>query len=191
MDCPTKALVPDTPSTVAMVLDAAVPAMVVDITWVGVTVSDLVPDEVNVPGGKANAVGGFLGMGREPASAGAQMVKPVLLFSLLFFTMIFISTGSFAQPWRHGMPDTYERQPYGQFCPGMRGDPYGARKPVRTVDEARQALEQYFSATGMKVTVGSVEERRWFFIAEMLDAQGTVIDKAIVDKRTGRIRSIY
>jgi hypothetical protein len=73
----------------------------------------------------------------------------------------------------------------------MRGDPYGARKPVRTADEAKQLLEQYFEGTGKKVVIGSIEERRWFFIAEVLDKEGTLIDKAIVDKRTGRIRSIY
>lgn len=85
----------------------------------------------------------------------------------------------------------YEKPPYGQFCPGMRGDPYGARRSVRTVDEAKQVLEQYFEGTGKRIGIGNIEERRWFFIAELLDLEGTLIDKAIVDKRTGRIRSIY
>jgi len=89
------------------------------------------------------------------------------------------------------MYDRYEKPPYGQFCPGMRGDPYGARRQVKTMDEAKQVLEQYFEGTGKKVGIGQIEERRWFFIAEVLDPQGIMIDKAIVDKRTGRIRSIY
>jgi hypothetical protein len=52
-------------------------------------------------------------------------------------------------------------------------------------------LESYFEGTGKRVGIGNIEERRWFFIAELLDPEGTLIDKAIIDKRTGRIRSIY
>lgn len=65
------------------------------------------------------------------------------------------------------------------------------RKPVGTVDEARQVIENYFAARQMAVTVGKIEERKWFFLAEILDQDGTVIDETIVDKRTGRIRSTY
>jgi hypothetical protein len=119
------------------------------------------------------------------------MVKRVLALLVITFALVVMPLASSAQPWRHGMGDSYERPPYGQFCPGMRGDPYGARKPVRTTDEAKQVLEQYFENTGKKVGVGTIEERRWFFIAEVLDPKGILIDKAIVDKRTGRIRSIY
>lgn len=118
--------------------------------------------------------------------------------ALRIFTLIsilsvltFLPAISVAQPWRHGMYEKYERRPYGQFCPGMQGDPYGARKQVRTLEDAKQVLEQYFEGTGKKFGIGNIEERRWFFIIEVLDSQGTMVDKAIVDKRTGRIRSIY
>jgi hypothetical protein len=73
----------------------------------------------------------------------------------------------------------------------MRGDPYGARRAVRTTDEARHVLEQYFEGTGKKVGIGKIEERRWFFIVEVLNNEGALTDKALVDKRTGRIRTIY
>jgi hypothetical protein len=73
----------------------------------------------------------------------------------------------------------------------MRGDPYGVRKPVRTADEARQVLAEYFEGSGQKVRLGNIEERRWFFIIEVKDTEGSLIDKAIVHKRSGRIRSIY
>ncbi len=55
----------------------------------------------------------------------------------------------------------------------MRGDPYGARKQVRTMEEAKQTLEQYLEGTGKKAAIGNIEERRWFFIIELLDADGT------------------
>jgi len=110
---------------------------------------------------------------------------------VIAIVLISLPAASSAQPWRYGMHDKYERHPYGQFCPGLRGDPYGARRLVRTTDEAKQVLEQYFEGTGRKVGIGNIEERRWFFIAELLSPEGVLIDKAIVDKRTGRIRSIY
>lgn len=120
-----------------------------------------------------------------------EMKKYVTTSILIVFAVLVVPLTSSAQPWRHGMPDSYERPPYGQFCPGMRGGPYGERKPVRTKYEAKQALEQYFESTGKKVNIGTMEERRWFFVAEVLNPEGMLIDKALVDKRTGRIRSIY
>lgn len=135
--------------------------------------------------------GGFLGSRRDPASTGVEMAKRILLIGLLFLMAVAIPVGSFGQPWRRGMHESGERPPYGQFCPGMRGDPYGARKPVRTTDEARRLLEKYFENTGKTMGVGTIEEKRWFFVAELLDSAGNVLDKALIDKRTGRIRSIY
>jgi hypothetical protein len=120
-----------------------------------------------------------------------EMKQYVAYCMLIVFAVVAVPLVSSAQPWRHGIPDSYERPPYGQFCPGMRGGPYGERKPVRTKDEAKQALEQYFESTGKKVGIGAIEERRWFFVAEVLNPEGMLIDKALVDKRTGRIRSIY
>jgi len=119
------------------------------------------------------------------------MVVRMLVMIVIAIVLISLPAASSAQPWRYGMHDKYERPPYGQFCPGLRGDPYGARRLVRTTDEAKQVLEQYFEGTGRKVGIGNIEERRWFFIAELLSPEGVLIDKAIVDKRTGRIRSIY
>ncbi len=93
-----------------------------------------------------------------------------------------------AQP---GGPGGYRGMPYGHFCPGMGMGPYGMRKPVRTADEAKQVVERYFSSSGQAVHCGKVEEKDLYFEAEILDHNGTLIDKAIVDKRNGRIRSIY
>jgi hypothetical protein len=119
------------------------------------------------------------------------MIIRVLVLVMIAFVGCAVPAISSAQPWRRGIQDSYERPPYGQFCPGMRGDPYGGRNPVATTEEAKQALEKYFDATGKKVSIGRIEERRWFFFAETLDPEGNVVDKAVIDKRTGRIRSIY
>ncbi len=88
-------------------------------------------------------------------------------------------------------PGMYHGAPYGHYCPGPGWGPYGARKPVRTAEEAKGILEKYFSASGKDVKIGAVEQKRWYFEAEILDPQGSLVDRAIVDRRTGRIRSIY
>ena len=85
----------------------------------------------------------------------------------------------------------YRGMPYGQFCPGPRSRPYGAPKAVGTANEARQVIESYYMGCGQHLRCGKVEEKTGYFEADMLDHEGAVVDKVIVDKRTGRIRSIY
>jgi hypothetical protein len=62
---------------------------------------------------------------------------------------------------------------------------------VRSVEEAKQVIETYFASMGENVGTGKIEEKGLFFEVEILDKDGALMDKAIVDKRTGRIRSIY
>ena len=102
---------------------------------------------------------------------------------------IFVAPAS--APAQQAGPGMYRGMPYGQFCPGRGWGPYGVRKPVRTVDEAKQVIDSYFSALGQTMRAGAVEERRWYFEVEILERDGTVVDKAAVDKRNGRIRSMY
>jgi hypothetical protein len=66
---------------------------------------------------------------------------------------------------------------------------YGAKKPVKTLKEAETALREFFK--GRDVEIGEIEEKELFFEAEIKDKKGRVIDRAVIDKRTGRIRSIY
>jgi hypothetical protein len=90
-----------------------------------------------------------------------------------------------------GPPCMYRGMPYGHYCPGRGRGPYGARKPVTSADEAKTLVESYFAGLHENVAVGKIEEKTLFFEVELLNSDGTLIDKAIVDKRTGRIRSIY
>ncbi|MBA4418589.1 MAG: hypothetical protein C0392_11890 [Syntrophus sp. (in: bacteria)] len=112
-----------------------------------------------------------------------------LITLLIMFTL---PSTSKAQPVPPGCPGWYEgAAPYGRHCPGMGRGPYGARRVIKTPDEAKQAIEQYFSGSGKAIEVGKVEERRWFFKADILGPDNTLIDILIIDRRTGRIRSIY
>jgi hypothetical protein len=78
----------------------------------------------------------------------------------------------------------YGYYPYGEFRRG-----YGERRAVASNQEARRMLREYFY--GRDVRIGDIRERNLFFEAEIRDRRGALVDKVIVDKRTGRIRSMY
>lgn len=103
----------------------------------------------------------------------------ILIFSLVSF--------SFSQPFCPDCPMGHGRPPYGAYCP-QKGW-YGAKKPVRSPEEAIAILRSYFQDKELIINI--VKERRWGFIAEITRSDGTLVDIVIVDRRTGRIRSIY
>lgn len=74
--------------------------------------------------------------------------------------------------------------PYGESRGG-----YGEKKAVSSVQEARRMIRDYFS--GRDVKVGDIRERDLYFEADVRDRHGALVDKVIIDKRTGRIRSTY
>ncbi|MDA8077601.1 MAG: hypothetical protein M0Z79_01560 [Nitrospiraceae bacterium] len=78
-----------------------------------------------------------------------------------------------------------DRSPYG----GFRGGAYGEKRAVATVDDARRILHEYFGKRGLRV--GDIREKELYFEADILDPRGAVVDKVIVNRRNGRIRSIY
>ncbi len=71
---------------------------------------------------------------------------------------------------------------------GIQED-YGEKQKITSPEEARKALKKYFA--GRDVIIGEVIEKEIYFEADIKDRNNTVIDKVIVNKRTGRIRSIY
>jgi hypothetical protein len=85
----------------------------------------------------------------------------------------------------------YRGRPYGHFCPGLGRGLYGRRMPVTSAQEARKVIEVYFAGLGEDVSTGKVDEGHLFFEVEVIAKDGAIIDKVIVDKRTGRFRSIY
>jgi hypothetical protein len=79
--------------------------------------------------------------------------------------------------------------PYGGYCCGPRWGWYGAKNPVRTEKDARERLEKYYE--GQDVIIGNIVQQRMHFHVEIRDRQDTVVDRVIIDRRTGRIRSLY
>ena len=80
------------------------------------------------------------------------------------------------------------RSPYGAYCPKRHPDHYGARHPVRTVSDARERLLQFFGSD--QTDVINLEERPRHFRADIVDKHGKLLDTVIIDRRSGRIRSI-
>jgi hypothetical protein len=112
------------------------------------------------------------------------------LFALIVILLVTLAIPvvAGAQPMGRGM---YRGAPYGHYCPGMQWGPYGVRRPVATADQAKQVIDLYLSGNSEGLSVGNVEEKKWYFEAEILDKDKKITDKVIVDKRSGRIRSIY
>jgi hypothetical protein len=112
----------------------------------------------------------------------------IRLLVIVLVILLVMPAAAFAQPRGRG---GYRGMPYGHTCPGMKWGPYGAPMPVKTADEARQAIERYYIGSGESMRTGHIEEERWYFRADVIDRTGSVVDTVIIDKRTGRIRSIY
>lgn len=74
-------------------------------------------------------------------------------------------------------------------CGKRRGDWYGASHPVADARDAGEQLRSYFA--GQELTVSAVSEKKWGYVAEILDRDGKIVDKVMIDKRSGRIRSIF
>ena len=108
-----------------------------------------------------------------------SMRKAILLS--LFMTMLYFCSLTFA-----GAEDA---SPYGGYKKGTAETGYGEKRPVTTIEEARKALTEYFAKKDVKI--GEIREQELFFEAEIRDKSNNLVDKVIIDKRTGRIRSTY
>lgn len=86
----------------------------------------------------------------------------------------------------------YQGEIYGQFCPGSRrGGPYGARAPVVTVEEVAQAIEKCLSIRNQGLHAGRTLDNRGYFEVEVVDRNGAMVDRLVVVKQSGRVRSVY
>lgn len=113
------------------------------------------------------------------------------MLNVLAVTLVIGLTGPLLVP-SAARADDCERhgsRPYGDYCQGRRWGRYGANDPVKSAGEARRRLEGFFEDED--VVVGKITERDSYFEAEIRDSAGELADRVIIDKRTGRIRSVY
>ncbi|MCI0469926.1 MAG: hypothetical protein L0Y62_07705 [Nitrospirae bacterium] len=77
--------------------------------------------------------------------------------------------------------------PYGDYSRGGKGKGYGEKNNVTSKDDAKKALNKYYENRDVKA--GGIKEREFFYESEIKDKDNNIVDRVIIDKRTGRIRS--
>ena len=77
---------------------------------------------------------------------------------------------------------------FGSYPSGAGWGSYGARTSVQTGKDAKAILQQYYAKD--RVKIGRIMERKGYFEAEIKAENGRVVDVVIIDKGSGRIRSI-
>jgi hypothetical protein len=114
--------------------------------------------------------------------------------STVFFALILVFAGAAAEYLYAETPARKEsvecRPTYGHYWRSSKWGWYGARKQVKTPVEARQIIEQVFMQNN-NIKVVRITERPHYFIAEMINKKGVVVDLILIDRRTGRIRSMF
>lgn len=90
--------------------------------------------------------------------------------------------------WCDGAGGTCSTENRGR-CGKRRGDWYGARHPVASAEEALGLFMNYYA--GQLYTISPPIEKKWGFMADILDRNGVMIDRVMIDKRSGRIRSLH
>jgi hypothetical protein len=114
----------------------------------------------------------------------------VLILGLIFSFILALPYNALSEDICLDCPRWQGSPPYGDYCPGPERGWYGAKKKVKSAKEAKDILMKYFSQY-KDLNITNITERRFFFEAEIRDKNENLIDIVIVDKRTGRIRSIY
>jgi hypothetical protein len=84
-------------------------------------------------------------------------------------------------------PGFYRGQPFSPYG-GPHGG-YGERRAVRSRGDAQRMLNDYYMRRSMRI--GPIREDRFYYEADILDRNNRFMDRVIIDKRSGRIRSVY
>jgi hypothetical protein len=112
----------------------------------------------------------------------------IMKWMVVLFVLLALVAPTMAQAECRGSNEN-ARRPYGDYCDGPGRGWYGAKRGVNSVGEARSILRDYYADD--PVTIGKIFEKKSYFEAEILNRNNRAIDTVIVDRRTGRIRSIY
>jgi hypothetical protein len=111
--------------------------------------------------------------------------------SLILIIAVFISAAGSSYAQVVIFQGVVECKPvYGYYWRSNKWGWYGARKEVRTPVEAKEILDK-FLIHHRGIRIGMIKETNHFFEAEILNSSGTRVDLLLIDKRTGRMRTIY
>lgn len=114
----------------------------------------------------------------------------IFILSLAFLLYILNPHIALSDEQYQDSPKWRGKSPYGDYCQGKKWGWYGAKKKVKDAKEAENIIKEIFSSD-KDVKIVNIREKRFFFEAEIRDKKNNLVDIVIIDKRTGRIRSIY
>lgn len=116
------------------------------------------------------------------------MIKANIIWAITLIVLITAIEFSYAQQTKK---EAVECQPvYGHYWRSYKWGWYGARREVRTPVEAKEIIEQLLIHDS-SIRVVRMREKAHFYIAEIINNKGILVDLILIDKRTGRIRSMF
>jgi hypothetical protein len=118
-----------------------------------------------------------------------RRMKPIRTLVGLVAIALAVLLSAPSMAYADGCRSGWSGRPYGDYCRGGRWGRYGAKDPVKTAQEARTRLEEYYADED--VVVGKITEHELNFEAEIDNQKGEFVDRVVIDKRSGRIRSVY
>ena len=104
---------------------------------------------------------------------------------LMFIIFIALSIADSAQAEQQQTKRELTQCPYGFSWRSV----YGGPREVNTLGEATEIIVHFYTQKG--VIIHRITEYPSFYRAKILNQMGVLIDEVIIDKRTGRIRTIY
>ncbi len=122
-----------------------------------------------------------------PPPGKSQVMKRAFLSSVVFLIVLFAVSITYAE--QENKEKTQCPFIYGHYWQSQRWGWYGAKRVVRTPVEAKEIVEQFVQNKGIKVV--RIRALADFFVAEIIDRNGVVVDRILIDRRTGRARSMY
>jgi hypothetical protein len=128
-----------------------------------------------------------------PFKINLAIMNKINFFFLSFICVFFATDFSYAQQvTQQPTQEKVQCQPtYGDYWQSDKWGWYGAKRIVRTSEEAQEILQKIFMHHHWGVKVVRMTERPHFFIAEVVNDKGVLIDLILIDRRTGRIRSMF
>jgi hypothetical protein len=109
------------------------------------------------------------------------MRKEILLILTLLLILILSFTVGVSAEHRNK-----KITPYGDFC--NRVSHYGTHKHMLSNNQIKESLKHYFGAKGLDFEIIHAEGR---FVKAIIKDKDTIVDTIILDRQSGRIRSIY
>ncbi len=104
----------------------------------------------------------------------------VIVMSFILVSFATVSNDAYAE-------DKPEKiTPYGEDCPLCGEYGYCSKQPTR--EEAVEALKLYFGRKGLNIIILKPRDR---FLEIGVYRNGNLVDRVLVDLRTGRMRSVY